>query len=146
MRWTRHRGRVGSTACHDENISSSSSKPRRDRTSTIFFVVLAFFLNTGFVCPPNPLCFRSYRRFPWAYSEALPVLYCVTLCIWWFLHFLPLQKAFFVLGTFTIPPRPDRQTLRRTLAARGGSGAGRGRGEGGEGGHRHRHSTAPGSG
>merc|ERR1711924_563012 len=76
------------------------------RRRTIFFVVLAFFLNTGFVCPPNPDCLRSYRRFPCASREALPVLYCVTLCIWWFRHFLPLQKARFAFGTFTIAPPP----------------------------------------
>ena len=38
---------------------------------------------------------------PCAYSDALPVLYCVTLCTWCFLHSLPLQNARFVFGTFT---------------------------------------------
>ena len=38
---------------------------------------------------------------PWAYSDALPVLYWVTLCMVCFWHSLPLQKAFLVFGTFT---------------------------------------------
>ena len=38
---------------------------------------------------------------PCAYKEALPVLYWVTLCIWCFLHSLPLQNALLVFGTFT---------------------------------------------
>merc|ERR1719498_1832446 len=55
---------------------------------TIFFVVLAFLWKTGFVCPPKPACFLSYRRFPWAVKDALPVLYCETLCGVCLLHFL----------------------------------------------------------
>merc|ERR1719386_694868 len=56
--------------------------------NTIFFVVFAFLWKTGFVCPPKPACFLSYRRFPWTLSEALPVLYCETLWLVCFLHFL----------------------------------------------------------
>merc|ERR1719191_2324185 len=41
--------------------------------STIFFVVFAFFLNTGLVWPPKPACFLSYRRLPWAVSDVFPV-------------------------------------------------------------------------
>jgi hypothetical protein len=40
---------------------------------------------------------------PWAYREALPVLYWVTFIIICFLH--PLQKAFLVFGTFTCTPK-----------------------------------------
>merc|ERR1719188_1187896 len=54
--------------------------------STIFFVVFAFLWKTGFVCPPKPACFLSYRRLPCALSEALPVLYCETLWGECFLH------------------------------------------------------------
>merc|ERR1719171_2902022 len=48
--------------------------------STIFLVVFAFLWKTGLVWPPKPACFLSYRRLPWAVSEALPVLYWETLC------------------------------------------------------------------
>merc|ERR1719313_2328623 len=68
--------------------------------STIFFVVFAFLWKMGFVWPPKPACFLSYRRFPCALSEALPVLYCVTLCGVCFRHFL--QYVRLVFGMFTI--------------------------------------------
>ena len=41
------------------------------------------------------------RTIPCAYRLALPVLYCVTLCMVCFLQFLSLQKARLVLGTLT---------------------------------------------
>merc|ERR1719188_2138982 len=55
---------------------------------TIFLVVFAFLWNTGFVCPPKPFCFFSYRLSPCAFPVFLPVLYCDTLCGVCFLHFL----------------------------------------------------------
>merc|ERR1719291_1440029 len=70
--------------------------------STIFFVVLAFLWNTGFVWPPKPFCFFSYRRSPCAFPVFLPVLYCDTLCGVCFLHFL--QYVLRVLGMLTIMP------------------------------------------
>ena len=63
---------------------------------------LTFLWKIGLVCPPNPACFESYRRFPWAKLLAFPALYCETLWIVCFLHFLLLQKVRLVLGTFTI--------------------------------------------
>jgi hypothetical protein len=46
-----------------------------------------------------------HRKRPWsapcAYSDALPVLYCVTLCIWCLRHSLPLQNARLFFGMFT---------------------------------------------
>ena len=44
---------------------------------------------------------------PCAYRLAFPVLYCVTLCIWCFLHALLAQKAFLVFGTFTCSNHTD---------------------------------------
>ena len=45
------------------------------------------------------------RKRPWsapcAYSDALPVLYCVTLCIWCLRHALPRQNARLFFGMFT---------------------------------------------
>lgn len=41
------------------------------------------------------------NRLPWAKTESLPFLYCVTLCRVCFLHFLPLQKVRRCFGTFT---------------------------------------------
>merc|ERR1719359_1143699 len=67
---------------------------------TIFFVVFAFLWKTGFVCPPKPACFLSYRRLPWAVREALPVLYWDTLCEVCLRHLR--QYVFLVLGMFTI--------------------------------------------
>ena len=43
----------------------------------------------------------AWGDLPWAYSDALPVLYCVTLCMVCLRHSLPLQKARLVFGTFT---------------------------------------------
>ena len=63
---------------------------------------LTFLWKIGLVCPPNPACFESYRRFPWAKLLAFPALYCETLWIVCFLHFFDLQKVRLVLGTFTI--------------------------------------------
>ena len=68
--------------------------------NVIFFVVFAFLWKIGLVCPPNPCCFRSYRRFPWAKLDALPALYWVTLCSVCLRHFL--QWVFFFLGALTI--------------------------------------------
>lgn len=72
--------------------------------------------------PPYPDCLRSYRRFPWAYRESLPFLYCVTLCMVCFLHSFPLQKNFLTFGMFTcgggpgarlMPARPALSRARR---------------------------------
>ncbi len=52
---------------------------------------------------------------PWAYREALPVLYCVTFMLVCFLH--PLQKARFVFGTFTCV-KHNAKTHQSLLAAR----------------------------
>merc|ERR1712146_203364 len=40
--------------------------------STIFLVVFAFLWKIGFVWPPKPPCFLSYRRLPWAVTDAFP--------------------------------------------------------------------------
>ena len=71
------------------------------RWRVIFLVVFAFLWKTGFVCPPKPACFRSYRRFPCATSEALPALYCVTLKVSCLRQRGALQKVLSVFGAFT---------------------------------------------
>lgn len=64
-----------------------------------FFVVFAFFLKIGLVWPPKPFCLASYLLFPWAFTEALPVLYWETLWTWCFLHFW--QWVLLCLGVWT---------------------------------------------
>jgi hypothetical protein len=54
------------------------------------------------------------KNSPCAYREAFPVLYWVTFMVMCFLQ--PLQKAFFVLGTFTWAAAEQEQT-RRTRTA-----------------------------
>lgn len=70
--------------------------------STIFLVVLAFFLNIGFDWPPKPFCLRSYLLLPWRNRDSLPFLYWVTLWSVCFLHSLPLQKVRLCFGMFTL--------------------------------------------
>ena len=45
---------------------------------------------------------RARSGSPWAYREALPALYCVTLCRVCFLHLDDAQNVLRVLGVFTI--------------------------------------------
>merc|ERR550514_1543765 len=87
--------------------------------NTIFLVVFAFLWKTGLVWPPKPACFLSYRRLPWAVSEAFPVLYWVTLCGVCFVHFR--QYVFRDLGMFTIWRSPGVSPGWR--GASGGGGA-----------------------
>ena len=63
----------------------------------------------GPLAPPDPppvdSCERTNREsrsVPWAKSEALPALYCVTLWTVCLRHCLPAQNVLRVLGTFTI--------------------------------------------
>ena len=46
---------------HQHHVLQSNLLRSRTHRSTTFFVVLAFLWKIGFVWPPYPLCFRSYR-------------------------------------------------------------------------------------
>lgn len=50
---------------------------------------------------------------PWAYSDALPALYCVTLCIVCFRHFDDAQNVLRVFGMFTILPAAQSHVKRQ---------------------------------
>lgn len=84
----------------------------------------------GTAPPALSLCRRAGEarlrigRAPCAKSDALPVLYCVTLCAACFLHFL--QYVFFAFGTFTCAARAaSARCARQAATARCGRAAAR---------------------